>query len=149
MEFYGIIVPFLIAFPSFPRAAPSFRLGPAPSVRRAMPLTAQQLFEVEDQRGKPRRQPGNSWGQKLPRWSIETLGIAWGKPIELDIVLLLLNRVRICSLQPGRLPGVDVPSSWFWSLMKIKLMLLSKSTYCSVMSQSRVWANVKVADNMF
>ena len=51
MEFYGIIVPFLIAFPSFPRAAPSFRLGPAPSVWRAMPLTAQQLFEVEDQLG--------------------------------------------------------------------------------------------------
>ena len=33
--------------------------------------------------------------------------------------------------------------------MKIKLMLLSQSTYCSVMSQSRVWANVKVAGNIF
>ena len=32
--------------------------------------------------------------------------------------------------------------------MKIKLMLLSQSTYGSVMSQSRVWPNVKVADNM-
>ena len=34
----------------------------------------------------------------------------------------------------------------FWSLMKIKLMLLPQSTYCSVMSHSWVWANVKVAD---
>ena len=36
----------------------------------------------------------------------------------------------------------------FWSLMKIELMLFPQSTYCSVMSQSWVWANVKVADNM-
>ena len=36
-----------------------------------------------------------------------------------------------------------------WSLMKIKLMLFPQSTYSSVMSQSWVWANVKVADNMF
>ena len=38
---------------------------------------------------------------------------------------------KTCSLQPGRLPGVDVPPSWFWSLMKINLMLLPHSTYWS------------------
>ena len=36
-----------------------------------------------------------------------------------------------------------------WSLVKIKLILFPQSTYCSVLSQSWAWANVKVADNIF
>ena len=35
-----------------------------PSFGRAMPLTAQQLFEVQDQCGKPRGQPFN--GPEIP-----------------------------------------------------------------------------------
>ena len=91
-----------------------------PHLRKGWPEVVQQPPQRFDGLAKVRADgiPGDiEHGRFQYLWNYGSLKIVVSK-------ILWLSKT-------GRLPGVDVPPSWFRSLMKIKLMLLPHSTYWS------------------